>query len=272
MVSVLALLAAAVIAVGALVLTADRLATTRGSHGREGLARDTTAPAVLDLDNVPGFGVSDSAAMRDDTIAMYEGWQRDVMEQRCMNAAGHRSRVRLDWPLSMLREAASYLGIEIDSAATVQMTAYERDTSRRSRVQGRCYHRAWRRLPGIWELERALSNKLLKAQTTQARATATFARSRGPFDECVMDLVGHPVHGIAQLEELPVEDPSEEATLDRCYEAWNAAEAPARAETTALFVARHEERLTAQMRRYEGIVETITNDKAFIRLLQRALG
>ena len=241
------------------------------SRGHEELARDAASSAVLDLDNVPGFGRSDSATMRDDTIAMYEGWQRDVMQQRCMKAAGLRSPVRLDWPLSMLRESAGYLGMEIDPAATVQMTAYERDTSRRGRLQARCYHRAQRRLPGIWELERKLFDKLLEAQTTQARATATFARNRGPFDQCVTDLVGHPVKGIAQLEELPVEGPTEVALLERCFEAWDAAEAQARAETTALFVARYEKQLTAQMRRYEGIAETIANDQAFMRLLRRAL-
>jgi hypothetical protein len=128
-----------------------------------------------------------------------------------------------------------------------------------------------RRLPGIWELKRKLSGRLLRAQTTHARATATFARSRGPFDQCVTDLVGHPVKGVAQLEELPVEGATEMAQLERCFEAWEAAEAQPRAEMTALFVARHQEQLTAQIRRYEGMLDTIANDEVFIRLLRHTL-
>jgi hypothetical protein len=264
-----ALLVPAVLAVGALLLLTGRYGAP--DPAPQGNVHDATSSAMLDLDNVPGFGRSDSAAMRDETIAHYEAWQRDLMQQRCMEAAGLRFTVRLDWPFGAHRDTARYLGIEIDPGATVQMTAYEPDTSRRSRVQTRCYHRAQRRLPGIWELERKLSGKLLRAETTHARASATFARSRGPFDQCVTELVGHPVRGIAQLEELPVEGPTEMAHLERCFEAWDAAQAQARAEATALFIARHQEQLTAQIRRYEGMLDTIANDEAFIRLLRRAL-
>jgi hypothetical protein len=75
----MALLVPAVVAVGALLLLAERSTPPAASPAGQGKLHEPKSADMLDLDNVPGFGRSDSAAMRDETIASYEAWQRDVM-------------------------------------------------------------------------------------------------------------------------------------------------------------------------------------------------
>ncbi|MFD9944871.1 hypothetical protein ACFWYW_39455 [Nonomuraea sp. NPDC059023] len=68
-------------------------------------AASTVPQAGSPLDDIPGLGVSDAAAQRDEIISFWEAWKRDTSTQRCMAAAG------LEWRPETLYIEKSVLGV-----------------------------------------------------------------------------------------------------------------------------------------------------------------
>lgn len=151
------------------------------------------------MDDVPGFGRSPQAALRDDTIAYYEAWQRDSVVATCMANHGFEWRVEALYPRKGLRAIAEYLSVvpgkgrdkiapanwnrnHESSMAAERRNGYllalygesaeDIDLWRESEggvPDGRdpntfakrgCSEKGWQKIPGVWALRDELSDEL----------------------------------------------------------------------------------------------------------------
>lgn len=273
--SVLALL---VVVVAVSTLLARSVAEWTGGDavedGSQPASDELIVPAFR-LDDVPGFGRSDSAVARDDTIALYESWQAERRIAQCMRAGGLPYRPRAQYAENADVRSALLLGVEVapgrrDGPGIARPQTTRPDPAARRQRERRCIRRAGREGPQVWRLKDELFDDLLEAQTTQAVGSATFRSARGPFDECVARHLGQTVAHISDLE-VALLSADDADSAEECFALWERAAAPAVEQSLSVFVARHQDRLAAQIRAYEGAIEDIASDRTFIRWLRREL-
>lgn len=73
-----------------------------------------------DLESVPGFGVAPQNALRDDTIALWEAFRRDRIQQSCMAQAGFKYQPELAFPSGVTLQVANRLELPAPEAAAVK--------------------------------------------------------------------------------------------------------------------------------------------------------
>lgn len=151
------------------------------------------------LDEYPGFGRSPDAALRDDTIAYWEAYQRELIVKACMSLAGFEYAPNVAFPHAEILIIAEGLGVDWASPAheqqrspgkgnrayVSQLTQADRDryfqalfnesaaaieeadrtgvvsSSRgESFATGGCFGEAQAALPGIWQARHMLEEAL----------------------------------------------------------------------------------------------------------------
>lgn len=224
-----------------------------GAVDRSGVVKDSTPPDpgtqpamhsdhrnshTRPLDDVPGFGRSRNAALRDDTIAYFEAWQRDTIVAACMEEHGFAWRVEVLYPNEEARAVADAL--EVDPAEVGHKIAPEdwnrehesslsasrrndyllalygetseaidhwRDSEGdipdgrdpRSFAKRGCSERGWKHVPGVWSLRDKLDAEWT---TLRARAEETdaFHEAASEYTKCLAEHGFPGVDSPAELE------------------------------------------------------------------------
>lgn len=182
-----------------------------------------TQPSTKPLDDIPGLGVSESAALRDDMIAYYEAWQRDMLVAHCMAQAGQTWLPEVLYPPEVVVEIAQSLGVEpaadfeakgpdevnresllrlegesledywqalyAESAADIAYWqshdgAAPPDADPDTFATDGCSEVGWNAIPGIWDFKSELADGLEDLRT-RARTTEAFLEGQSRYKECI---------------------------------------------------------------------------------------
>jgi hypothetical protein len=149
------------------------------------------APATYALDDVAGFGRSPEATERDQTIALWEAFEREQSVAACMAHAGFTYQPAVAFPTEDVREIADRLGIDATrhrTAPAADNQAYEAGLSPAERERynqtllgesaadvdeanrtdqvphvnfatGGCFGGARAAVPGVWDAPRHLNSQ-----------------------------------------------------------------------------------------------------------------
>jgi len=99
------------------------------------MAESSTA-ATPESDAIPGFGVTPKSALRDDTIALWEAYQREVIVQKCMQTAKISYNIEVAFPVGVAVSVADNLvlpdahdlersGVELGTLASISAENFE---------------------------------------------------------------------------------------------------------------------------------------------------
>lgn len=263
--------------------------------------------AAVSLNDVPGFGKTDDAALRDDTIAYWEAWRRDVLTQRCMRVAGFTWRPEVLFPGGAVAEVARGLGVA-GSASTRSDKAQEFNQATRSSLDadsrngytlalygetsrdldtfessggqvpkgrdaetfatGGCAGKAIASVGSVWDLRRSLAADYEQLRR-DARATPEFADALRNYTACFRQQ-SFDVATPADVDRLAGAGADLEKLADanqRCGPYWEAANDAGVAAVMPRFLADHTEAISAQQDEYERAMESIRRDEAFLDFL-----
>lgn len=154
------------------------------------------------LDSYPGFGRSSSSALRDETIALWEAYQRDVLMKSCMQTAGLQYWPDPAFPTEAAQEIARGLNVQdivgspdpeqlntnyLNSLPTADQDKYyltlvgESLASMQAATElvppgadpdtfatGGCFGQASAAIPGVWTLKRSLESELADIRANSA--------------------------------------------------------------------------------------------------------
>lgn len=105
-------------ATAVMVVVAGCAVPTAGPHepGRTSAdpSRANSLPADAQADllgEYPGFGITESQVVRDDTIALWEAWQRDLTTSQCMAESGFEWTPEVLYPWDAVAAVAVHLGV-----------------------------------------------------------------------------------------------------------------------------------------------------------------
>lgn len=214
------------------------------------------ADATTIFDDVPGFGRSEAAVLRDETVALYEAWQREVMVADCMSRAGFSYRPEFLYSPADARQVAGSLGVVASTApgaraddanesylgtlSALELDRYHLtlwgetaadleyvDTTSRLPLgrdpavfaSGGCRGAADAAIPGIWELPRQLFDALMTARAGITESAA-FQDARTDFDQCVSSITGFTVTDLSELESLGTTSYASREAYRLCYQQW----------------------------------------------------
>nr|MBX2880165.1 hypothetical protein [Granulosicoccus sp.] len=158
-------------------------------------------------DDVPGFGISAENAMRDDTIALFEAYQREAIVNACMKEAGLDYEIEVAFPIGVAIKIAStmelpdphglsQLGTLVGAgdrnrqrASVLSVTEQERyfqnlygesaadmalvestgelPEGRADFARGGCYGKSWEAIPGVYAMKRNLTSQINIARKKQ---------------------------------------------------------------------------------------------------------
>lgn len=242
------------------------------------------------FDDVPGLGMSPSAVLRDDTIALYESWERQRIMAACARSHGFAYEPELAYGSNAAAAVAESLGVTpVDdgrAAARDRNEAYRRSLpeergQRFARIMwgdrmqpadhaadataGRpgaggtsCADRAADETAYLWQLKLDMEQDILEASAA-AVSIPEFEEARQDFDRCVEGVAGTSVEHVAELEELEAQQPQ----LGECRTLWS--DAMVEVEDITLEEVRDEwaPRIEDQQERYDGMVERIRQDGPF---------
>ena len=290
----LASLAPALAVAGALALGSGAFVAASG-RGADGF--------VSPLDRYPGFGQSAEAALRDDTIALWEAHQREVLTAKCMEQVALAYEPAVAFPSDAVVAVARGLGIEPNSDAAGLVPAVERNNQLEGSMRpedreryfqslygesaedvlgsrasgevpeddpgfatGGCVGEAARSLPGLWELRRALDPVLVGARR-EARDHVLERNAAASYAVCASDAAGTKVAEPSEVEGLVADGQLDNdvgrRVLDECDWAWREVTIAIEERAARSVLDDHGPALVEVARRYEGIMGRIAADQPF---------
>lgn len=256
-----------------------------------------------DLEAVHGFGVAPQNALRDDTIALWEAFKRDQVQQACMARAGFKYQPELAFPSGVAVQVADKLKLSAPqaasldfygSAATVENRRYsdalpapQRDgyfqalygesasdmdlvrstgqlpAGRADFARGGCYGKAWKAIPGIYNLKREFVEAVRAARSSNGGNTG----SAVPNPACVAES-GAALNSLQDFDAAlgRGEDISQaiEAGCDK--QVIKMAQRARIARENQVFVTNRVV-LNAHRAAYKDVMQTIARDRAFLEYL-----
>lgn len=264
-----------------------------------GNPRMVSDPADFPLDDYPGFGRSTESLLRDQTIAYWEAYEREVQVAECMRTQGFDYRPAVAYPGDLLVRIADRLNLDVDNARNVpsaspreqnaaleaRLSADERErfnqalygesaadiaeVERTGRLpSGReadfatagCVGEARSTLPGIWDIQRPLNEEL----HADIDSSEELDEARAQYRECASE-----VGGLRADQPSDVDRGTESgaAVLEECESTWAQGYDRAAVAVTERFIQANEDTLTAMRERYGDLIETIEQDEQFTRHL-----
>jgi hypothetical protein len=250
------------------------------------------------LDDVPGFGRSPEAVLRDDTIAYWEAYRREAEVSVCMGEAGFLYEMDVAFPEGVTRAVASALGVEAErtprptpspsqgNAAYVEsLTSDRRDgyyralydestvdveVSRANEAvpegrgedfaRGGCVGAAERLVGSVWDARRALDEDY-EAERRKVGAALAASDTADAYAECVREVSGVTVSSPAEVYGTEDERLLEKGPeLVACEKIWSSGYADAEGAMAERFAERHREELSEGRARYEGVMARIEED------------
>lgn len=258
------------------------------------------------FDALPGFGRSAEASLRDDTIALWEAFRREVLVESCMGQAGFQYQPNAEYPADALRDVAKGLGVApaagaVNGPADVN-AAYEqslkpeahsayvhalygvtleameaiRSTGKAPTADGGwggCMGRADASSPSIWDARHHLLPLYVEFRRSLA-ASPDLAKARDEYAACAAQQ-GVIADRPGALDQLAAAGRIDEALAGKvasgCEPGWVAAAAPGETKLAEAFISEHREELAVVKRRYEGVLDRIAKDDGFAAFLATAM-
>lgn len=208
------------------------------------------------LDPYPGFGRSPQAALRDDTIAFWEAFERERLVALCMKEARFDYWPAVAFPAETLPAIARSLGIrptvlvpildlspaernraqrtalsprELDRYYQALVGESARDVAESNRSQGPpagrgedfatagCAGSAAGAVPSVWDLGRQLHDEL-EALRADIKDSAELAETGEQFERCVQNASGLEATTPEKLEAILAGDSAQAAAVDLAME------------------------------------------------------
>lgn len=291
-------------------MTVALLALIRPSSEAESNV-DKSGAALVDMpfDAVYGLGINRDALERDDQVAAFEAWMRELGVSRCMAAKGHDYAAELLYPVETLTHARvrpPSVGIapEVPSAKNRQyvakLTRQDHDTyvedlfgeslasmellaetgqipagrDGDSFARGGCKGAATKQEPSIWDLKKKHRDELLEMRI-EVRKGPALDLVRSEFRACARRQGVSTVSSLPELEPAAVEKrislEQMEAVSNACTDLWLVGERRALAMAQQLFIERHSAEISAVNDRGASLEEASRNDQAFADVVWASL-
>jgi hypothetical protein len=275
-------------------------------------ARAPDQHAARPLDDVPGMGLAPDAVARDEAIAYWEAWKRDVSVQGCMRRAGFEWEPEVAYPSEAVVLVAGHLGVTPtadgggetaatrnarragalgstereryfrtllgESAATIAFVedhdgALPPGEAPEDFASGGCQGAAVGAVGSVWELRRQLGPDLARRQRA-ARGAPEFAAERGRYQRCAAQQGLAGVQSPADVDRaLDQGDRRVALAVDaRCSGIWRQADEAALGRATQGLRKAHATAVDRQQRRYADAVTTMRKDREFLRFVAAAAG
>lgn len=265
------------------------------------------AQASFPLDRYPGFGRSPEAAVRDDTIAYWEAFQREWMIGSCMSASGFQYSPAVAFPTEPMLAVAKGLGVESSDPAPVSPTeqnrAYEASLSQPDRERfnrvlfgesaadiaeanetgrvpagrgedfatGGCFGEASDAIPSVWDLRRQVIDELV-AMNREVADSAELREAGVEYGKCALQVGGVTARGPADVDTIAAGGGSQAAAVativqKECNAIWANGRRQAEVAVAERFVQRNAAALATLESRYRDAISTIRGDGEFLRYL-----
>lgn len=273
---------------GGVLLVLAVIALSPLGDARDPEAGTESTLAAFPLDRVPGFGKGDSAALRDDAIAVWETFAREALISQCMQNAHFSYTPDLRSEDSDLKQVGHFLGVAVDPDRAVDggpanekvqesLGDMERDryfltlfgVSSRDLEQGRgdiddvgCYADSRREVGSLWILRQDLAPELV-ALTKSINTSSAAVAAQERFSGCAEELGVSGVKNQADLEVAGVDPATADAVVESCGPGYDQALREERLAQEEAFVKQHPE-LQVQIDRYAEARQQMLNDKAFL--------
>ena len=268
-----------------------------------GIGLGATQADERSLDSYPGFATSPDGAVRDDLIAYWEAYQRELIKQTCMQAAGFQYFLAVAFPEHATLALAEALDVDaaksvadpvaenasyMESLGTGELNRYSEalygetaeDIAFLNRTEevpagrgadfamGGCTGEAHTAVPSIWTLRHELAPQI-QAVRTAAHAEgapaeyAACAAEAGAKVDSPMDLDTAIAAGTVSADQA-------EIVRKDCDHWWVDAMHDLERPGLAEVVERNRDALDAQAARYDGVPAAIGADLVFRDFLSRA--
>lgn len=262
-----------------------------------------TADSGLVLSAVPGFGLSDREVLRDDTLAFYEAYRRDLPVQQCMAARNFSWTVEAPYPQEAIGAIAAELAVS-DGAPPVEpgsgnRTALENlaasageeyfvalygapesvvkealqeglDLTAIPGASESCLGKR-RNAPSIWELPAELEPALMRSRDA-FRGTSEHQAFLDDAAACAADFGLPEVVDEASADEAyarGVDAHKVEELEVQCKEGWELRLAAERRYVSELVWQEHADELTRQQQTYQELHRQLRQDEDFLEYLAR---
>lgn len=287
------------------VLAACGTGPVKGQDVRAGATTPSERPGNLDA--YVGFGRSPSTALRDDTVALWEAYQREQRVAGCMEAAAFRYAPSPAFPDEAVRKVAAGLGVQavakapvepavVNERASAVLARTDRDRYYRTLMgeslatveavesapeevvpndayaTGGCVGKASKAVPGVWDARRSVQSDLA---ALNRRIGADLA---GPYAACVQRASGLDADNPGTLEDLAIGvDPASElrtraeAALGACRQVWDDGFRTRQNREMPAFIADHQALFDSVQRRYADVTTRIDTDQGFRAYLAQAI-
>jgi hypothetical protein len=251
------------------------------------------------LDDVPGFGKSEDAALRDETIAAWQAFSRETFVQNCMSEASFTYYVNLRYPTEELdqiglslwaRNAApsdgSVRNIEyvtglsqdrrdkyytkLYNLTSQQIRDAEKELSPQSELApgirkgflGGCYGEAWHSIDSIWNLRNALDEEIINAFSTIMQSDE-MASARARYRACAEPFGGRNVTDPKTLETSGLEPTLVIKVSENCDKEWMDSDRDVRSVREAQFIKTNQAAMDEQVAAYASALDDIRGDAEF---------
>jgi len=94
------------------------IGTLAGCDNSINMSNENTTPGaaqthqnIIDADSIPGFGTTKENALRDDTIALWEAYKREIIVKNCMEMSQHQYQIEVAFPTGVAIEVANSLSL-----------------------------------------------------------------------------------------------------------------------------------------------------------------
>lgn len=258
------------------------------------------------LDDVPGYGRSADATARDDALAYWEAYRREVVVADCMGEAGFDYELDVQYPSPATVEVAKYLEVPTDGAKRalepgVQNAAHAGDlaataaedywqtlvgesTEAMERAAndesvetepgetfgtGGCVGEAAEEIGSIWERRDDIIS--IDAFYAEVRAAPEYASVRQEYGKCTEDLTGFSASSPGDLEEAVAAGTapaSHVEALEACLSTWDAGSNAVSVAVAERLEQSLAEELDGQKERYAAALDSMRGDDEFLGYLE----
>lgn len=294
--------------IGSAVIVSGCVIALTSSSTAEGDGANAASGVVMPFNSVYGLGMSGESMDRDDQVAAYEAWKRELDVRDCMRSRGHAYAAGVAYPAAALerldvqkpsglsvKDAGAVNRAHIASMARAAKDDYYRDLwgeslasienaeetgevpqgrSPESFAVGGCKGQA-RNTPSVWDLKRKYSDRFLEMRA-EVRAGSAMDAARADFRVCAEGLG---VSGISSLPELEpavmdgkIDGKQMNAVSGACSDAWMAAEREALAEAQQTFIEQHAGEVEASNDRGREMMSASKRDQGFADAIGAAIG
>lgn len=268
-----------------------------------GNPRALSDPATFALDGYEGFGRSPEAVLRDDTIAYWEAFSRQVDVAACMNDAGLEYVPAVAFPADRVADIAAGLGVgprwPASGSPDSRNRAYEQRLSPDDRERyfqtllgesaadvdeaertgeippgrspdfatGGCVGAARTATPNVWDRQRPLRQQL----DQDIAASPELRAAKAQYLDCAQAKGGIVASDPGDARQLAQADTSKAAAVEEvladCEAGWATGYDRAATATADRFADRHAEELAAIARHYDTTLTDLRRDAEFLTYL-----